>query len=154
TGPFVGETPTESISLILQRDPVPLTHSANAVPTELERIVNKALRKDREERYQTAKDLLIDLRMLKRQLDVDAELDRTAPPELRGTGQIRFGTLSPTASIHSKPTASSAEYIVSAIKQHKWAAALAALVLVAAVIGITRYVHSRNSEVAIESIAV
>jgi eukaryotic-like serine/threonine-protein kinase len=154
TGPFVGETPTESISLILQRDPVPLTHSANAVPTELERIVNKALRKDREERYQTAKDLLIDLRMLKRQLDVDAELDRTAPPELRGTGQIRFGTLAPTASIHSKPTASSAEYIVSGIKQHKWAAALAALVLVAAVIGITRYVHSRNSEVAIESIAV
>ena len=81
--PFAGETPTETISLILQRDPAPLTRYANEVPDELERIVTKALTKDREERYQTAKDLLIDLRHLKRKLEVDAEIDRTVPPELR-----------------------------------------------------------------------
>src|SRR4029453_5158470 len=62
TGPFVGETATESISLILQKDPVALSQRGKVVPTELERIVSKALRKDREERYQPAKDLLIDLR--------------------------------------------------------------------------------------------
>ena len=60
-GPFVGDTAADSISLILQKDPVPLTRFAPEIPSELERIVNKALTKDREERYQTAKDLLIDL---------------------------------------------------------------------------------------------
>ena len=84
TGPFVGETATDSISLIVQKDPAPLTRYVKDVPAELERIISKALTKDREERYQTAKDFLIDLRNLKRKLEVDAELDRTVPPELRG----------------------------------------------------------------------
>jgi serine/threonine protein kinase len=60
--PFPGETSAESISLILQREPAPLTRFAHEVPAELERIVTKALTKDREERYQTAKDMLIDLK--------------------------------------------------------------------------------------------
>src|SRR6185295_4954893 len=87
--PFSGETPTETLSLILQREPPPLTRFAHDVPAELERIVTKALTKDREERYQTAKDMLIDLRNLKRKLDVDAEIDRTIPPEFRGAAATR-----------------------------------------------------------------
>ena len=67
--PFLGETPTETISLILQKDPAPVTHCAREVPAALERIVNKALTKNCEERYQSAKDLLIDLRNLKRKLE-------------------------------------------------------------------------------------
>src|SRR6266498_2760239 len=55
--PFFGETPTETISLILLKEPAPLTRYACEVPAELERIVNKALTKNREERYQSAKDL-------------------------------------------------------------------------------------------------
>ena len=153
-GPFVGETPTDSISLILQRDPVPLKSHTEHVPAELERIVNKTLTKDREERYQTAKDLLIDLRTLKRKLEVDAELDRTAPPDLRGQLSTTAGSSTTTASSTSAPAASSAEYILSGIKRHKVAAAGAAVLLIAAVVGISLYVHARNSEVAIESIAV
>src|SRR4030095_3948113 len=53
-----------------------------------------------------------------------------------------------------EPVVSSAEYIFSGIKGHKIAAAVGALVLLAAVVGIGLYVHARNSEVAIESIAV
>ena len=83
--PFLGETPTETISLILQKEPAPLTRYASEVPAELERIVNKALTKNCEERYQSAKDLLIDLRNLKRKLEVDAEIDRTVSPEFRGS---------------------------------------------------------------------
>ena len=60
-------------------------------PAELERIVNKALTKNCEERYQSAKDLLIDLRNLKRKLEVDAEIDRTVSPELRGPPRDRQG---------------------------------------------------------------
>src|SRR5438034_1436583 len=57
--PFPGETPTETISLILQKEAAPLTRFTSDVPAELERIITKALTKDREERYQTMKDLLI-----------------------------------------------------------------------------------------------
>lgn len=153
-GPFVGETATDSLSLILQKEPVPLTHHVKDVPAELERIVIKALTKDREERYQTAKDLLIDLRTLKRKLEFDAQVDRTAPPESGSSIRIAAGTRATSTTPTGEPHASSAEYIVSGIKQHKMAAAIAVLVLLVAIVGIGLYVHARNSEVAIESIAV
>ena len=57
---FEGETALESISSILKDEPKPISQFLPEVPHEIERIVNKTLRKDREERYQTAKDLLID----------------------------------------------------------------------------------------------
>ena len=152
-GPFVGETATDSLSLILQKEPVPLTRYVKEIPAELERIVSKALTKDREERYQTAKDLLIDLRTLRRKMEVDAELDRTTPPELRGPLSTASGPAA-TAAPSRSGSASSVEYIFSGIKQHKVAAGVVAVVLVAAVVGISLYVHARNSEVAIESIAV
>jgi len=87
--PFFGETSSETISLILQKEPAPLQRYAREVPAELERIVNKALTKNCEERYQSAKDLLIDLRNLKRKLGVDAEIDRTVSPEFRGAASTR-----------------------------------------------------------------
>ena len=152
--PFAGETANDSISLILQKDPVPLTRYVKDIPAELERIVSKALTKDREERYQTAKDLLIDLRNLKRKLEVNAELDRTAPPELREPLPTTSGPNATTASSTSQPAASSAEYLFSEIRRHKIAAGLGAVVLLAAVVGISLYLYARNSEVAIDSIAV
>ena len=81
--PFKGETPTETISLILQKEPPPMSRYASEIPEELNRIVEKALTKDLDERYQSAKDLLIDLKHLKRKIEVDAEIDRTVPPEVR-----------------------------------------------------------------------
>jgi serine/threonine-protein kinase len=153
-GPFAGDTPADSICLILQKDPVPLTLYVKEVPAELERIVNKALRKDREERYQTAKDLLIDLRTLKRRLEVDAELDRTLPAELRGPVSTVSGTGATTVSTSVNPVVSSTEHLLSQVKQHKSIAGIAAFVLVAAVVGIILYTRARSSEVAIESIAV
>jgi serine/threonine-protein kinase len=160
--PFPGETPTETISLILQKDAVPLTRFAPNVPNELERIVTKALTKDREERYQTMKDLLIDLRALKRKLEVDAEIDRTVSPELRSplstsSGQSALATGSgamPTAQA-SLSHASSAEYIVSGIKNHKFAvAALAVILLIGGVTAVGFYLRTRTTTVPIKSIAV
>ncbi|MDQ6652177.1 MAG: protein kinase [Acidobacteriota bacterium] len=164
--PFAGETPTETVSLILQKEPAPLTRYTNEVPAELERIVSKGLTKDPEERYQTAKDLVIDLRKLKRKLEVDAEIDRTVPPEFRdarsrmptGSGQGAPTTASSmvaaTAPATTARPASSAEYVISGIKQHKLAAAVAVVVIVLGVVGLSFYLHARNTEVAIESIAV
>ncbi|HKY42636.1 MAG TPA: protein kinase [Pyrinomonadaceae bacterium] len=78
--PFAGETPSDSLAAILKVDPAPLSHHAPEVPAELERIVSKALRKDRYERYQTVNDLLLDLRSLKQEIDFNARLDRSARP--------------------------------------------------------------------------
>jgi non-specific serine/threonine protein kinase len=79
--PFKGETVSDAIALILHCEPVPLVRFAPEVPAELERIVSKALTKDKESRYQTAQDMLIDLRRLKQRLEFEAELERTVTPE-------------------------------------------------------------------------
>src|SRR5712692_6700376 len=146
--PFAGKTPTETISLVLQKEPAPLTRYTHEVPAELDRIVTKALTKDLEARYQTAKDLLIDLRNLKRKLEVDAEIDRTVPSELRATTTASGAAASAPRTAHA---ASSAEYIVSGIKQHKFALALGLIVLAAGAVGFGMYLHARNTEVAIDS---
>jgi serine/threonine protein kinase/tricorn protease-like protein len=67
--PFTGETPSHVIVAILERDPEPLTRFLPAVPAGLEWIVKKALRKNREERYQTIKELLSDLEDVKQKLN-------------------------------------------------------------------------------------
>jgi len=77
--PFGGATTSHTIVQILEKDPPPLSKLA-PVPDELERIVRKAMAKSPDERYQTAKDMLIDLRALRKRLDVEAELDRTSSP--------------------------------------------------------------------------
>jgi serine/threonine protein kinase len=76
--PFSGATTSHTIVQILEKEPAPLGN----VPAELQRIVTKAMTKDPDERYQTAKDMLIDLRSLKKRLDVQAEIDRTSSPEI------------------------------------------------------------------------
>src|SRR5262249_55241133 len=64
--PFEGSNIHEIMAAILSdREPPSLSHYSRAVPAELERIVSKALRKNRDERYQTVKDLLLDLQSLK-----------------------------------------------------------------------------------------
>ncbi len=78
--PFAGETISDSIAAILTREPPPLAEYISNVPTELQRIVRKALTKERDERYQTARDLMIDLKTLRRDLDLRGELERSATP--------------------------------------------------------------------------
>lgn len=63
--PFEAESAVGTISAILTREPPPLARYAHDVPSELQRILHKALEKDREERYQSARDLFIDLKNLK-----------------------------------------------------------------------------------------
>jgi len=75
--PFRGSTTSHTIVQILEKDPVPLTKLVKA-PVELERIVMKAIAKKPVERYQTANDMLADLRGLQR-LAMEAELEHTSP---------------------------------------------------------------------------
>ncbi|HYY99487.1 MAG TPA: protein kinase, partial [Pyrinomonadaceae bacterium] len=82
--PFAGETASDVIASILRTEPPPLTRLAPEAPAELERIVSKTLAKEREERYQTVKDLVIDLKRLRQRLDVEAEIERASAPESGG----------------------------------------------------------------------
>lgn len=74
--PFEGETGSDVIAEILKGDPPPLLDLAPDLPPELERIINKAMRKDRESRYQTARDLRNDLRDVAKELDFQTKPQR------------------------------------------------------------------------------
>src|SRR6266566_1164250 len=90
--PFRGETPSDCIASILTTEPLPLSGVLSNVPLNLESIVQKALRKNRDERYQTVKEMLADLRNLKGELEA-----QDSSPQTKARG----------------------ESIVSKIKRHK-----------------------------------
>src|SRR3990172_1802348 len=79
--PFTGETINHTIVSILEREPLLL----ETVPAELQRNVRKSMTKDVDMRYQTAHDLLIDLKNLRRDLDIQGELDRSIIPNRAAT---------------------------------------------------------------------
>src|SRR6476620_10319194 len=105
--PFRGETPSDCIASILTAEPPPLSGVLSDVPLKLESILQKALRKNSDERYQTIKEMLTDLRNLKGELEAKASSPQT---------KVR------------------AESIVSKIKRHKRGVllTLAAILVVAA----------------------
>src|SRR5947208_2917402 len=90
--PFSGETPSDCIASILTTEPAPLSGVLPEVPLKLESILQKALRKNRDERYQIIKEMLADLRNLKEELEAEGS---------------------------SPQTKARAESIVSKIKRHK-----------------------------------
>jgi serine/threonine protein kinase len=63
--PFTGQSSSDVLAGILDRDPAPLARFDPDAPGELQRIVGKALRKDQEQRYQGMKDLVLDLQALR-----------------------------------------------------------------------------------------
>ena len=78
--PFTGNTSAVVFHAILGQAPTSPLRLNPELPPELERIINKALEKDREERYQSAKDLLVDLRRLKRELESRRETAAVSAP--------------------------------------------------------------------------
>jgi|CZLA01.1.fsa_nt_gi serine/threonine protein kinase len=83
---FEGGTASDVIAEILKFEPPPPVEFAPDLPYEIERIVGKALRKDRETRYQSVRDLLIDLQDFKKEAEFQAKLQGAARPEREQTG--------------------------------------------------------------------
>jgi eukaryotic-like serine/threonine-protein kinase len=75
--PFRGETPSDCIAAILTAEPAALSSVSPDVPAKLESILQKALRKNSEERYQTIKEMLAELRTLKAKLEAESSLSQT-----------------------------------------------------------------------------
>ncbi len=131
--PFAGETGSDVIAAVLEKQPPRLGRYLRDAHPELQRIVSKMLAKDREERYQTVKDLLIDVKMLKRELEAKAEREDAAAGDAaaeRG-GDASKDPRAPddddndaaAADTGGQRPVSSAEYIITEIKRHRKAAA-------------------------------
>ena len=86
--PFQGETASYVVVGILEKEPSPLARCAPGIPAELERIVAKALRKGREERYQSAADLHAELKKLKQDLELRARFVETPAAAAAGASAM------------------------------------------------------------------
>ena len=146
--PFEGETPSDTLAAILKTEPPPLSRAAPGVPSELARIVTKSLRKDREERYQVVKDLWLDLKALKQELEFQDKLGQSVAPEGEDLKTAAMVAGDPTATLSGpRATASRSavgnisESISLEIKRHKAGAALAlaAILLIVAAGGFGIY---------------
>jgi tetratricopeptide (TPR) repeat protein/predicted Ser/Thr protein kinase len=147
--PFEGATKTDILAVILHREPSSLLLFRSDAPAELERIVEKALAKEREERYHSAKDLAVDLKRLRHRLDMDAERERGVTPDAetrRASGGLAAASgVAPvasaaaavvaqgTADAHAVVRDARAESLVTAITRHKLGVGLLVAALVLAI---------------------
>jgi eukaryotic-like serine/threonine-protein kinase len=161
--PFVADSTIDTLHKIIH-DPAPaITDSNPSASPELQRIIRKCLAKEPEKRYQTIRDTANDLEELIEEMKGVSNLERSVA--LSSTASISDAAKSTNAelggestrSVRGQPT-SSAEYIVTSIKRHKIAttviAGLALIAFAAATLTVRAYLHARDTEIAIESIAV
>jgi serine/threonine protein kinase len=146
--PFSGASLTETIDRIAHAQPEAIARFNYNLPAELEVIIKKALRKNRDERYQSARDLLVDLRDLERELEFASRMEHSVAPSIsdttppanseQATEIFTSGQPSPiTSGTPITPThVSSAEYLTKEITRHKKGAAIVLAVLLIAAIGL------------------
>jgi serine/threonine-protein kinase len=147
---FEGKDPIDSLNKIIREPAPPVSEYRPDLPNHLQRIVRRCLAKDPEDRYQTIKDVAIELRELRHELATAAGADVTLTPATTGLGTT-------TASVSSGATQSapaSVSPIATGIWRHKLIAAIIITVLALGAMGLGMFLHARKSEVAIESIAV
>jgi len=149
--PFFGETPMEIIGAIIHKEPLPL--DANKVPPEIVRIITKSLRKDRNERYQTIRDLLIDLKDVKQELEFQDKLETVSPNKAEQKTQILKAT---TVDESSQTRTNENRHDSITIKKSNLNKALLGglVVLLLAANGLGYWFYSKNNVKQIESIAV
>ena len=132
--PFRGDTSGMIFEAVMNRAPVPPVRLNPDVPAELERIINRALEKDRDLRYQHASDMRAELQRLKRDTDSNRHISSTS-------GEIAASI--PAVAQPAQNTSSST--VVAAAPQRPWwygAAAVAAVImLVAAGLGLYWLLH-------------
>ena len=163
---FEGKDTIDALNKII-REPAPPIASFNPdAPADLQRVVRRCLAKDPDERYQTIKEVAIELKEIRSELNESATTDRsrTVDSEAKTLWSDEVTQLQNSAGATAAPSGSassrtsSADVIVSEIRQHKVASAIIAFlvlfVMATAAIGVRSYMHAANTEVAVDSIAV
>jgi serine/threonine protein kinase/Tfp pilus assembly protein PilF len=135
--PFTGETPTDLILAIVARDPAPLDQHP-----EIDRIVRKALNKDREERYQTAREMFQELKSLQSTLGHDRSQNHLTLPNERSE-QRKTLKATPIATTGVETTTTAASNAFSEWIRKRRAVVAAALIAAAFATGVLLY-NSRN----------
>lgn len=152
--PFEGETTSDLIATLLKDDPPPLQYYSPDAPDELQRITTKALRKDKEERYESLRSMLNDLQRLKQELDLDSrhlrQQNRTGmaaitPSSAQAAVQTLGNLAGSTGNIGTIPTLLGSEHITSQVKRGKTKAAVISSALLIIVAGIIYAVGWRSS---------
>ncbi len=137
--PFAGDSLSETFANLINAEPQPLSRFSSNVPDELQRIVAKMLRKNKDERYQTMKDVLTDLKDLQREnLTLDEKLEKSHSPENGNATAI----LQATTGGANLQTAETQNTLSQTIKRHKPLAAFALTALLVGIIGIGYYFFS------------
>ena len=166
--PFTGKDHIEVLNKLIREPAPPLTAFNPNAPADLQRIVRRCLAKDPDERYQNIKDVAIELKEVRREIQ-DRGFENTVSSVSSAGSEARTMWKAETTRAQSQPATtespasagtgtSSGELIVNGLKRHKTAtlagAVLFLIVAAAAVFGIRSYLHARDTEVAVESIAV
>jgi Tol biopolymer transport system component/serine/threonine protein kinase len=142
--PFEGETPSDVIVAILNKEPLSLARFNREVSEALELAVEKALEKNRDERYQTVKEMASDLRRIRQRFEsgassprfddqTDAGAAERATSLMGGAPGTDGARPDETTAVH---TTSSAEYIVTELKRHKRGIVIALVALAAVAAGL------------------
>jgi serine/threonine protein kinase/Tol biopolymer transport system component len=142
--PFRGSTPSDLIVEILDREPPQLTLEVEEYQTEFERIVAKALTKERDHRYQTVTDLIVDLKNLKRRLKVDSELGQTLISK-SGNGKESGNQPMADTGVPSEGAGSSAQELRRLWRPATVTTAIIVLALAAVAFGLYRFLGARAS---------
>jgi eukaryotic-like serine/threonine-protein kinase len=122
TLPFRGETSALIFNAILEKAPVPATRLNPDLPLKLDDIINRALEKDREMRYQSAKEMRSELMRLKRDTDSSRQM-----PAVSSEASSNAGS---GARVSSAAHAASSSAVVTVAKQHKFSLGVIGLVAV------------------------
>jgi serine/threonine protein kinase len=133
--PFEGKTMMDTLATILNQEPPPLTPQllSEAIPiNELRRVVSKSLSKEPDERYQTAQDLLIDLKSLRQEIELRRKMGRSESSDSAARLTATDRSEKSAQASDAARTHSSIEVIFSEIKLHRPAVLVTAVVLVLA----------------------
>lgn len=154
--PFEEETQGDTIVSILQGDITSVLNDIGDTPAQLRDILSKALTKNIDNRYQTAKDMATDLRHLRRDLEGDSPIVRTDSPSAASSTAGR--THATTGLVQSGKSTSSLEFAITEIKRHKTGLALVLLLIIggltAATFGLYKLFGRGKSSVASEPLKV
>ena len=165
---FAGTDTIDTLNKIIREPAPPISQFNPTAPADLQRIVRRCLAKDPNERYQNIKDVAIELKEIRRELqeraaDVTSSSVSSADAKTRGNSEttvVQNAAAVLTAAPASSPAtrASSAEFIANEIKRHKYTSVIVIVLLLlvgaAMAFGLRSYFRAAGTEAAVESIAV
>lgn len=156
--PFEGDSIIKALHMVVYEPAPAITDFNPTAPPDLQRIVRRCLEKDADDRYQGIKEVAIELKHLRREMEKGGDFDTTVPPPVSSQSVLSTtsgSTAEPTAKSTSLPPAlSSAEFVAQGLKRHKLGVAVALVIAVGAVALFAYYLRAGKSEVGIGSIAV